>query len=115
MLRRHRREHVPPQTRELQTARLAQALRPLDHVPGAAVRPAAAGPVMTVRIMRVSVAVTLPVTLPFALAVFLLRVTAHPDLPGIGDRDRRILAARPGTRHGPIELDPCYSVSAPPR
>ncbi|UGB28581.1 hypothetical protein LPC10_05065 [Methylorubrum sp. B1-46] len=36
--------------------------------------------------LRVSVTVAAPV----ALAVFMRRVTAHPDLPDIGDRDRRL-------------------------
>ncbi|GAA0242165.1 hypothetical protein GCM10008965_07820 [Methylorubrum aminovorans] len=89
MLRRHRRKHVPPQPRELQAAGLAQALRPLDHVSGL-VPTAAAGPTMTVRVMRVTVrGVAVTVAASVALAVLMRRVTAHPDLPDIGARDRR--------------------------
>ncbi|WP_461654481.1 hypothetical protein [Methylorubrum aminovorans] len=54
----------------------------------------AAGPVMTVRVMCVTVRVTLMVAASVALAVLMRRVTAHPDLPDIGARDRRRRATR---------------------
>ncbi|HEV2541842.1 MAG TPA: hypothetical protein VGU70_03645 [Methylobacterium sp.] len=40
--------------------------------------------------MRVTLRVSVTVAAPVALAVFMRRVTAHPDLPDIGDRDRRL-------------------------